>query len=524
MRSPVTLRQNLLQSGQSILKEGISEAVRFEVRYPTGAPHEIELQGTVAVLGRDPSCDLVLNDSKCSRRHAVLEAGAQGIAIRDAGSANGTYVNGKKIERASLREGDVIRLGEVQLTVLPEEMPGTVVMGPEDLAEMGVAGPSTIPPRAAAPAPPPPAHAVPPPRAPAPPPAPPPRPAPPPIERPAPIARPAPPSRPPAPAPPPAPRAQPTPERPRPAPRSEYGYSGSIPRPLTVTVLGILWGFSALLYPAAGLGWLVAGGLKGAAAGLALALAFFLTMLCALMAFGLFSLSPWARIAQIVVAALPGVGLCGPYFLASAAIIVYMLRPETKILFSGRREFRDLSPDEAETVRNGAPEGIFTGAIIGGVFVGFFLSALLSFFAGPAVGALPSMLRARTAANEANAVGRVRTVISAQEYFKGGTCQTGYADLEGLLRPATVIPNYPSGGATFLSADFAQAELAGYRFELTVEDPVPPAEGCPLRSFRRYQFAATCLDDAGRSFLGRPDGIIHVAQGRPATPDDPPLQ
>ena len=111
--------------------------MRFEVRYPTGAQHEVELSGSVAVLGRDPSSDLVLNDAKCSRRHAVLEAGPEGIAIRDAGSANGILVNGKKVERAQLGVGDVVRLGEVTLKVLAEEVPGTLVMAPEDIEDFG---------------------------------------------------------------------------------------------------------------------------------------------------------------------------------------------------------------------------------------------------------------------------------------------------------------------------------------------------------------------------------------------------
>jgi len=101
--------------------------MRFEVRYPTGDPHEVELQGTLAVLGRDPSCDLVLSDVKCSRRHAVLEAGPDGLAIRDTGSANGIFVNGRKVERAKLDEGDLVRLGEVVLRILPEQITGTVV-------------------------------------------------------------------------------------------------------------------------------------------------------------------------------------------------------------------------------------------------------------------------------------------------------------------------------------------------------------------------------------------------------------
>ena len=58
--------------------------------------------------------------------------GPDGIAIRDTGSANGVYVNGKKVERASLQPGDVVGIGDVTLTVLAEEMPGTLVMGPDE--------------------------------------------------------------------------------------------------------------------------------------------------------------------------------------------------------------------------------------------------------------------------------------------------------------------------------------------------------------------------------------------------------
>src|SRR5438128_9638359 len=112
-----------------------SRDVKFSVQYPNASGHEIELDGTVAILGRDPSCDLVLNDVKCSRRHAVVEAGPQGLAIRDTGSANGVFLNGKKVDRSALSEGDVFRLGDVLLTVLPEDMPGTLVMGPEELGK-----------------------------------------------------------------------------------------------------------------------------------------------------------------------------------------------------------------------------------------------------------------------------------------------------------------------------------------------------------------------------------------------------
>lgn len=94
--------------------------MRVQVKYPGAQPHEIELPGRVSIIGRDPSCDLVVHDVKCSRRHAVLETGPDGVTVRDSGSANGVFVNGQRIERSVLRAGDTISLGEVQIVLLPE--------------------------------------------------------------------------------------------------------------------------------------------------------------------------------------------------------------------------------------------------------------------------------------------------------------------------------------------------------------------------------------------------------------------
>src|SRR5262245_19053916 len=109
--------------------------MRFRLEYPSGAAHEVEVAGSVAAVGRDPSSDLVLNDPKCSRRHAVIESGPDGITIRDNGSANGVFVNGRKTERSRIRDGDVVKLGDVTMTLLPEPMSGTVVM--EQIEDLG---------------------------------------------------------------------------------------------------------------------------------------------------------------------------------------------------------------------------------------------------------------------------------------------------------------------------------------------------------------------------------------------------
>jgi serine protease Do len=68
-------------------------------------------------IGRE-GADITLDDHEVSRRHAVLRPVANGLEIRDAGSANGTYVNGDRFEGARLLEhGDSIRVGKATLEV-----------------------------------------------------------------------------------------------------------------------------------------------------------------------------------------------------------------------------------------------------------------------------------------------------------------------------------------------------------------------------------------------------------------------
>ena len=107
--------------------------MRFEISYHGGTTHEVELPGSVCVVGRDPGCDIVLNDSKCSRRHAVIEDGPAGLSIRDAGSANGDLRQRHARSRGRRSSpGDSVQLGEVLLRLLPE-IGETVVVAPEGL-------------------------------------------------------------------------------------------------------------------------------------------------------------------------------------------------------------------------------------------------------------------------------------------------------------------------------------------------------------------------------------------------------
>jgi hypothetical protein len=70
-----------------------------------------------AVIGRSRECDVVIEDSGISRKHAELLPTAEGWTLYDLGSTNGVRVNDELIEAPScLRPGDRIQLGSTELT------------------------------------------------------------------------------------------------------------------------------------------------------------------------------------------------------------------------------------------------------------------------------------------------------------------------------------------------------------------------------------------------------------------------
>lgn len=69
-----------------------------------------------AVIGRSRECDVVLDDSGVSRRHAELAPRADSWIIEDLGSTNGLRVNGRRIQgRTPLQPGDRIEMGSTEI-------------------------------------------------------------------------------------------------------------------------------------------------------------------------------------------------------------------------------------------------------------------------------------------------------------------------------------------------------------------------------------------------------------------------
>jgi ABC transport system ATP-binding/permease protein len=68
-----------------------------------------------ATVGRAKTNTVVVDDALASRVHAVLVSSPAGLEIRDNNSSNGTFVNGTRITRAMLRDGDVVTIGNTDL-------------------------------------------------------------------------------------------------------------------------------------------------------------------------------------------------------------------------------------------------------------------------------------------------------------------------------------------------------------------------------------------------------------------------
>ena len=70
-----------------------------------------------AVVGREPTCDLVVEHGSVSRKHAVLERRPGGWFVVDQGSANGTFLDSARIAEGALRHGQELRFGAAAFRV-----------------------------------------------------------------------------------------------------------------------------------------------------------------------------------------------------------------------------------------------------------------------------------------------------------------------------------------------------------------------------------------------------------------------
>jgi pSer/pThr/pTyr-binding forkhead associated (FHA) protein len=75
------------------------------------------LPGNIKTIGRAPRADFIVDAALVSRVHCRLTAGATELEVIDLESTNGTYVNGERTERATLKSGDRLGVGRVELVI-----------------------------------------------------------------------------------------------------------------------------------------------------------------------------------------------------------------------------------------------------------------------------------------------------------------------------------------------------------------------------------------------------------------------
>jgi hypothetical protein len=75
------------------------------------ASERVDVESAI-VIGRNPECDLQVQDTFVSSRHARVANDNGDLSIEDLGSTNGTYVNQELVEgRIHLKRGDIVQVG-----------------------------------------------------------------------------------------------------------------------------------------------------------------------------------------------------------------------------------------------------------------------------------------------------------------------------------------------------------------------------------------------------------------------------
>ncbi len=92
--------------------------LRFALKFPD---RTVPMGSDVVIVGRGSTCSIMLDDAKASRLHARLRPATGGVILEDLSSANGTFVDGKRIYVAKrLTGGESVRIGKTEFVIHSE--------------------------------------------------------------------------------------------------------------------------------------------------------------------------------------------------------------------------------------------------------------------------------------------------------------------------------------------------------------------------------------------------------------------
>lgn len=99
-------------------KPQFGERLRIRIVKGNNVGHGYCLMGSSIVVGRDEKCDLVIDDDQASRRHVELLLKKDRYFARDLDSANGLFINQKRIKGDFLDPGDIFAIGDTVFEVI----------------------------------------------------------------------------------------------------------------------------------------------------------------------------------------------------------------------------------------------------------------------------------------------------------------------------------------------------------------------------------------------------------------------
>lgn len=104
------------QTNSEVFKQERRHSYKFVIRINNKVQGEYFIHKKRINIGRHRDNDLRIDDPLISRQHAQILQQGRTIYLRDLNSTNGTYVNSKRVDIASLEEGTVVKLGDCLLT------------------------------------------------------------------------------------------------------------------------------------------------------------------------------------------------------------------------------------------------------------------------------------------------------------------------------------------------------------------------------------------------------------------------
>lgn len=99
---------------------------------------DFAVQGDRTVIGRKLDCDLRIPTGDVSREHCEVLSNGSGLRVRDLESANGTYVNGKRVTESPLKAGDKLSVGPVVFVVQVDGQPARITPHDVKMPELAV--------------------------------------------------------------------------------------------------------------------------------------------------------------------------------------------------------------------------------------------------------------------------------------------------------------------------------------------------------------------------------------------------